>query len=109
MRWASKGVYKLSQDYKRLTIKEYWTPHETAIVLGRNSKFWRDLFDQKKVGGYSHFSKKGRRYRKIKADSAREYLESLSNERPETEVILPEARNFNSRDAVRQLLSEMEA
>lgn len=55
-----------------LRDREYWTPRETAAVLGRSASYWVKAIDDGLVRGYSE---RGRRY--IQAESARAWLARL--------------------------------
>lgn len=59
-----------------LVYREYWTPQQTARVLGRGQAFWRLAFDQGLIDGYvENLNGAGRKYRYLRADSARALLE----------------------------------
>jgi len=55
-----------------LTIREYWTPAEAALVLGRGRDFWSARYDAGDVSGYTEG-----RARFLSAASARDYLAAL--------------------------------
>lgn len=61
-----------------LREREYWTPRETAAVLGRSAAYWAKALDDGLVRGYSD----GRR-RHIQAESARAWLARLVSEQRE--------------------------
>lgn len=56
-----------------LGVREYWRIGEVARVLGRDDRFWRDVFDRGLVAGYR--TERGDRY--FRASSAREFLRGM--------------------------------
>ncbi len=80
------------RNRRDLSFKEYWSPKEASLVLGYTRQFWAEAFDKGKVSGHL-LPDKGdpnkrvggatgspiSRRRRIKADSARAYLERLNN------------------------------
>ena len=66
----------MGKDIEELKHREWWTPQECSDVLGRAAQFWRDAYWNKKVSGYTTGNPEKRHIR-IRAESARAYLESL--------------------------------
>lgn len=71
-----------------LRDREYWTPEQTAKVLGRGKVFWCQLFDAGTIRGHRFGGKRTddkpngvNRY--IEAASARAYLNALTAARPQ--------------------------
>lgn len=65
-----------------LKYKEYLTPFECKKLFGRGESFWKTAFLTNRVRGYRGSPKGKSRAFHLEADSCREFLRSLSEEKP---------------------------
>lgn len=66
--------------HREVVNREYWTPQQAALVLGRGRDFWIERYRNGNVRGYENKTPTGKRFTYLRADSCRDYLTNLENQ-----------------------------
>jgi hypothetical protein len=90
------------RNIEHLQHREFLTPKEASVLLGRSDEYWRGLVDRGLVSGYRETT---RRY--VRASSARAYLDGLCAKQPQASGV--DRQRAKTRAAVRSFQARMKA